>query len=113
MFEFSEWAGLALEPGRFIEAGYGNDGKWGCSMVHSRSANSGEEIENLSATTTAKLGRLHVEENYCPEGLTIDSVCLPTLLGWGQLEGLAVNKVDKRPTFRWGQNVLTDVSVLY
>jgi hypothetical protein len=74
MFEFSEWAALALESGRFIEeAGYGNDGRWGRSMVHSRSANSGEEIENLSAaatttttTTTARLGRLHVvEENYC------------------------------------------------
>ena len=69
MFEFSEWAALALESGRFIEAGYGNDGRWGRSMVHSRSANSGEEIENLSAATTttaARLGRLHVvEENYC------------------------------------------------
>jgi hypothetical protein len=109
MFEFSEWAGLALEFGRFIEAGYGKDGKWGCRMVHSRSANSGEEMENLSTTTAANLGRLHhVEGN---EGLTIDPVCFPTLLGWGQLEGLAVNKVDKRPAFRWCQDVLIDVSV--
>jgi hypothetical protein len=68
MFEFSEWAGLALESGRFIEAGYGNDGKWGRSMVHSSSANSGEEMENLSVTMTAKLGRSHVEENYCSGG---------------------------------------------
>ena len=62
---------------------------------------------------TAKLGRLHIKENYCLKGLTIDSVCLPTLLGWGQFERLAVNKVDKRPAFRWIQNVLIDVSVLY
>ena len=48
MFEFSEWAALALESGRFTEAGYGNDGKWERSTVHSRSANSGEEMENLS-----------------------------------------------------------------
>lgn len=57
MFEFSEWAALAFESGRFIEAGYGNDGKWGRSTVHSRSANSGEEMENLSGDD-AELGRL-------------------------------------------------------
>ena len=51
MFEFSEWAALALESGRFTEVGYGNEGKWGQSTVHSRFANSGEEMENLSATT--------------------------------------------------------------
>ena len=61
MFEFSEWAALALEPGRFIEAGYGNVGRWGRSKVHSRPANSGEEMENLSGTTLSTLGRLLVK----------------------------------------------------
>ena len=47
------------------------------------------------------------------EGLTIDSVCLSTLLLWSQFERLAVDKIDKRPAFRWSQNVLIDVSVPY
>ena len=53
MFEFSEWAARAFESGCFIEAGYGKDGRWGRSMVHSRSANSGEVIEILSETTVS------------------------------------------------------------
>jgi len=78
-------------------------------MVHSRSANSGEEMENLSATT---LG-VYMSKRITVWRLTIGSVCLPTLLGWSQFERLAVNKVDKRPAFRWSQNVLIDVSVLH
>src|SRR5712691_7819330 len=99
MFEFSEWAGLALESGRFIEAGYGNDGKWGCSMVHSRSANSGEEMENLSATTTAKLGRLHAEENYClaGRGLQLILSASPRFLGGVNSRGwLSIKSTNAR-----------------
>jgi hypothetical protein len=94
MFECSEWAALALESGRFIEAGYGNDGKWGRSTVHSRSANSGEERENLSGTTLSS-------GVYCQtrKMITIDSNCLPTFFWWSQFEGLGVNEVDKRLAF--------------
>jgi hypothetical protein len=95
MFEFSEWAALALESGRFIDAGYGNEGKWGRSTVHSRSANSGEEMEILSGTTLS-LGVYCQTRNM----LTIDSICLPTFFWWSQFQGLGVNKVDKRTAFR-------------
>ncbi len=56
MFELREWAALALESGRFTEAGYGNDGRWGRSTVHNRSANSGEGMETLSGRTTLNSG---------------------------------------------------------
>jgi hypothetical protein len=67
MFEFSEWAALALESGRFTDAGYGNDGKWGRSTVHSRSANSGEEMEVLSGTTLSSGVYSTVQRETCSQ----------------------------------------------
>jgi hypothetical protein len=79
MFEFSEWAGRALESGRFVEVGYGNDGRWGRNMFHRRSANWGEDMEILSAPTLS-LGVL----SRCTNP-TVNSNCLPTFLGRCQL----------------------------
>jgi len=80
-------------------------------MVHSRSANSGEEMENLSATTLG-VYTFTCRRELLSEGLQL-ALSASTLLGWSQFERLAVNEVDKRPAFRWGQNVLSDVSALY
>ena len=104
MFEFSEWAIRAPVAGDVAEAGYGNDGRWGRNIVHRRPANSGEDIDTLSMTAPSSVGSTKARG----ERPTINSICLPTFLGWCQLQRLAVDKVNKSSALCWGKKILKD-----
>ena len=109
MFEFSEWAIRAPVAGGVTEAGYGNDGRWGRNMVHRRPANSGEDMDTLSMTAPSSVGSQRRQGGR--ERPTINPICLPTFLGWGQFQRLAVDKVDKRSALCWSEQILKDVVV--
>jgi hypothetical protein len=103
MFGFSEWAIRAPVAGGVAEAGYGNDGRWGRNMVHRRPANSGEVMDTLSMTAPSSVRRQGGRERH-----TINPICLPTFLGWGQFQRLADNEVDKSSALCWGEKILKD-----